>query len=172
MYNHLVKFILRRDPSFMDTFKVDKVGYERLKAEIEVAEKHLQEIRDAKAEQQCGTTYDAIWSNPILFQLAAQEEQAINRLNDLKHKMKNAEIVESEKVANCINLGSVVHLVIFPDLSLTVKLVSNSPKDGEISLESPLGQAIYGKKCDDVVSYMVSGRSINRELKAKVISID
>jgi len=155
----------------MDTILVDQVGFERLEKEIEAAEENLQKIRISRAEQM-GQEHssDAIMSNPIIFVLASQERQALRTIEELKRTRNHAKIITPEKNTNCVGLGSVVEILFLDDTNSTMslKMVSNSPKEGEISLASPLGKAIYGHKSGDIVEYTVS----TCVLMAKIVSIN
>lgn len=155
----------------MDTIPMDQVGFQRLLLEIESVEEELQNIRSSRAEQMGQEhAHDAILENPIIFELATQERQAIRRLNDLKRKKECARIIEPKKIANIVGLGSVVRVLFLEDSSptMTLKVVSNSPKEGEISLQCPLGKAIYGHKIGDIIEYTVSDCFV----MVKVVAID
>ena len=63
--------------------------------------------------------------------------------------------------------------VLFPNNSIrTFKISQNpdhaAPESGIISLHSPLGQALIGKKTDDEVEYKVGDRT----LKVKVLGVE
>ena len=149
---------------------MDQVGYKRLLLEIDEAKENLQKIRKMRAENVELHTSESTLDNPILFEIASQERQAIWRLNHLLDKKSNARITESTTASDRIGFGSLVKVMFLDDSDATmeVKVVSNSPKEGEVSIQSPIGKALYGRRCGEVISY-----NVNECLfQAKVMSID
>ncbi len=86
---------------------------------------------------------------------AAREEQGLleTRIAEIEDIVNNAEIIKATK-RSTIGLGSKV------DLKTGKKTVSYTivgpveadPLEGRISNESPIGQALFGKKVDDTVT--------------------
>ena len=108
--------------------------------------------------------------NPIISQIASQERQSKQRLQDLLSKRDRAQIIEPAKAKDTIGFGSLVKVLFLDETNTptTVKVVSNSPMEGEVSLQSPMGGALYGKRVGDVANYTVG----NSVFQVKVLSID
>ena len=155
----------------MDMIPMDNVGYQRLLLEIEKERETLSGIQSSKAEQlkQCHSS-DAVMDNPIISQIASQERQSKQRLQDLLSKRDRAQIIEPAKAKDTIGFGSLVKVLFLDETNTptTVKVVSNSPMEGEVSLQSPMGGALYGKRVGDVANYTVG----NSVFQVKVLSID
>lgn len=85
---------------------------------------------------------------------AARDEQAFveGRIEELEDVLKRVEVVEEEK-AGVVSVGSHVrvHLDGNEQEFKIVGALEADPTDGKISHESPLGQALLGKKVGDKV---------------------
>lgn len=85
---------------------------------------------------------------------AARDDQAFveGRIAELDNLLKNVEVVEGEK-ASMVQVGSKVrvHLDGNEQEFQIVGAPEANPTDGKISHESPLGQALLGKKVGDKV---------------------
>lgn len=105
----------------------------------------------------------------------AKNEQAFveSRIAEISQILSNATIADVPKRSNKVNIGNTVTLE-GPDGELKVTLVGSAeanPRDGKISNESPVGEAIMGRKKDDVVSITSpSGKKLTytiRKISAK-----
>ena len=77
----------------------------------------------------------------------AREEQGIveTRIAEIEEILTNAKIIESQKGANVVALGTTV-------TDTVVGPVEANPLEGKISNESPIGEALLGKRVGDVVT--------------------
>ena len=89
---------------------------------------------------------------------AAREEQRSNegKIAEIEYKIKNAEIRETDKSTSYVHLNSVV-TVYDEDMEEELVYTITSVIDvdviaGKISIESPVGEALLGKKVGDKVS--------------------
>ena len=86
----------------------------------------------------------------------AREEQAFveGRIIEIQHIIRESQVVEINKDGKVVSLGSIVK-VKAEDKDLEYSIVGTNEADpikGLISCESPLGQALMGKKIGDKVS--------------------
>jgi len=86
---------------------------------------------------------------------AAKEEQGRNetRIEEIEHILSNAEVITVPKDDNKVRLGSKVSLKGNGNVRnfQVVGTVEADPLNGKISDESPLGQALLGKKEGEAV---------------------
>lgn len=86
----------------------------------------------------------------------AREEQGIveTRIAEIEEILTNAKIIESQKGANVVALGTTVELTLdAKTVTYTVVgPVEANPLEGKISNESPIGEALLGKHVGDVVT--------------------
>lgn len=83
---------------------------------------------------------------------AAREEQGIveTRVAEIEDILQNAEIITSTKKAGVVSLGSTVEIKNGKNYTYTiVGPVEADPLNGKISNESPIGEALMGKKEGD-----------------------
>ena len=86
---------------------------------------------------------------------AAREEQGIveTRVAEIEDILQNAEIIKSTKKAGVVSLGSVVEIKNDKTFTYTiVGPVEADPLNGKISDESPIGEALMGKKEGDTAT--------------------
>lgn len=159
--------------------KLNKQGYEDYLKEIEKKEQELADLRIYKGK-------DAIFQgdnwhdNPTLYQAELQESVLMKEIAKMKHKIQyDVEIIENIGDDSLIDIGDVVKIdMIYSDDEKEeeiFKLVATTPSFNmkaeikEISINSPLGNAMYHKKIGDVASYKVNDRIFKIELKEKVV---
>lgn len=89
---------------------------------------------------------------------AARDEQRDMeaRIEELEKLLKNAEVIDEDEIqGDKINVGCVVKLYdLEEDEEMEIHIVGSSEANslaGKISNESPLGQALIGKKVDEMV---------------------
>jgi transcription elongation factor GreA len=153
-----------------DDVFLTQAGYDKLKEEldflIKIKRREITEqVREArlKGDLKENAEYDA-----------AREEQAKveGRISELEYKLSRVRIIERENIAkDKIYIGALVTLL---DLDTQKQeaftLVSKEEADyaqNKISIQSPIGKAILGKKIDDVIKIQVPAG----ELNYKVIQI-
>lgn len=102
---------------------------------------------------------------------SAKDEQAFieGRINNLQHMLQNVEIIDDSNVNNDeVALG---RSVVFKELPAgaeeeytIVGKVESDPFSGKISNESPIAQALIGKKVGDKVSIDTPGGAMDVEI--------
>jgi transcription elongation GreA/GreB family factor len=166
----------RKEEIKMETkkIKMDKEGFEKFKKQIENLEKELAEARMYKGKTAIFQG-DNWHDNPELYQTEARERSLMQQIRDMRDKIENIEIIERNLNSDTIDVGDVVLIeTIFDEddiEEMTLKLVGG---DGdlkceipEISINSPLGKSIYGKKVLDKTSYKVNENVFNVIIKGK-----
>lgn len=92
---------------------------------------------------------------------------------DIKQTIFNLQIIEESFDTNVINIDDVVTVRLEGEEPEKVKLVGGVPdisREGGIiciTINSPLGNALYKKQVGDVVSYIVKQNQFNVEILAK-----
>lgn len=160
-----------------EKIKLNKQGYEDYIKAIEEKEKQLAELRMYK-----GT--DAIFQgdnwhdNPTLYQTEMKERSLMLEISEMRRKLQhNVEIVESLGDDELVDIGDIVKIdIIFTEddrKEEIFKLVATTPKLGaeiqEVSINSPIGNAIYHKKIDEITTYKVKDRTFTLQIKEKVV---
>lgn len=160
-----------------EKIKLNQNGYEDYLREIEKKEKELADLRMYKGK-------DAIYQgdnwhdNPTLYQAELQEMALMKEIAEMKQKLNNIEIVQNIGDDSLVDIGDVVKIdMIFSENDREeqiFKLVGTSPNFDlnaeiqEISINSPVGKAMYHKKIGDVANYKVNARTFTIQIKEKV----
>lgn len=103
---------------------------------------------------------------------AAKERQSFieGRINELQAKISRADVIDASRVMNKdkIAFGATVTLLdIDKDEESRFKLVGTEEADvkgGKISIVSPVGKALIGKKVGDEVTVIAPARTISYEV--------
>jgi transcription elongation factor GreA len=104
----------------------------------------------------------------------AKEDQGFmeGRIQELEHILRNARIIDDSNVqTDTIQVGSTVTVQEGDYPAETYYLVGATeadPRNGKISNESPIGQALLGKHLGDEVTAITPGG----ELKLKILKIE
>lgn len=95
------------------------------------------------------------------YQTARQEQEKLeNRVSEVEHILQNVEVITKPKSDGVVRLGSSVTLKNGNTKKFqVVGTMEADPLEGKISDESPLGQAVLGKRVGDEVEIKVNGDS-------------
>jgi transcription elongation factor GreA len=145
-----------------------KDGFSTLENELkEIQKTTLPDIkrRMASAREDGDLSENNAW-------ITAKEEMEITRLriSEIKSMLKTAILVEApEKKSDVVQLGNTVSIVINGN-KMDITLVPTMEADGligKLSIESPLGAALLGKKVGDVITFNSPAGEQSVEIKAK-----
>lgn len=133
-------------------FHLTQQGVDELRAELE----DLIALRGKIAESIKSARELGDLAENAEYQSARQDqERNENRIAELEHILANVQVISAPATNGSVVLGSVVKLK--SDDGKTVKefqvvgTVEADPLEGKISDESPIGQALIGKKVGDTV---------------------
>lgn len=145
-------------------------GAEKLKAELD-------ELRGPKRVEMAARLRSAIQMGDLSENAdyhKAKEDQGFmeGRIQELEYLLKNAIIIDATEVSkDTIQVGSCVTVQEGDDPPETYFMVGAKeadPRNGKISNESPIGQALMGGHVDDVVTANTPGG----EIKLKILKIE
>ena len=151
-------------------FFLTSEGAEKLQAELE-------ELKGPRREEMAKRLRSAIQMGDLSENadyIKAKEDQAFmeGRIQELEYLLKNATIVDAAHISSdTIQVGS--HVTVQeadypPDVYLLVGAKEADPRNGKISNESPIGQALMGKHVGDKVTATTPGG----EIKLKILKIE
>ncbi len=148
--------------------KLTQKTYEKLKKELEYLET---EGRKEIAERLRHTSSFGDLSENFAYQ-QAREDQALleRRIAELKSILNGAIIIEENKTRNVVEVGAKVTLLLDGQENQfqIVEPEEANPFEGKISLESPLGRALLGKKAgEEVLADTPKGK-----IKCKILKIE
>jgi len=134
----------------MEKVKISKEKLEALKVELEKAIEARPEIVERVATARA---LGDLKENSEYH--GARDEQRANELNidRIERILKNYEIVDGSKISHdLVQIGSTVQLSGDGEKVFTiVSSVESDPLNGKVSDESPIGQALLGKKPGDEI---------------------
>lgn len=131
-------------------FHLTKEGVAELQAELEKLVAERSEVADRiKTAREFGDL-----AENAEYQVARQEQEKNEaRISELEHIIGNVEIIKSTGTATKVRLGSKVTLDGSGNKKQfqVVGTVEADPLEGKISDESPIGQALMGRKVGEAV---------------------
>jgi transcription elongation factor GreA len=151
----------------LEQVPITKEGYEVLKKELEYLKK-VERPKNIKAIEEARAHGDI--TENAEFE-AAKDRQAFidGRLSNLEYKLARADIIDSKTLSNdrAMFASSVVLENIDTGENVTYQLVGPDEaniEEGRISVSSPLGKAIIGKKAGDEIILQAPGGKRSYEL--------
>lgn len=146
----IAPFILKKGEKMKKQFQITEDGKKELELELEQLKGRRGDIADKIAEAR---DYGDLSENAEYD--AAREEQGLveSRIAEIEDILMNAELITGGSKTH-VGLGSTVEL---KTGAKTVKYivvgpVEADPLEGKISNESPIGEALFGKKVGDSVT--------------------
>lgn len=154
-----------------ERIRLAKSAYEKLKKELE----HLvRVVRPANIESIRHAAGHGDLTENAAYQIAKEEQAMLEtRIKELEMKLASAEIVDVPKINNgVIALGSRIKLLQKGIKSiLEIELVDaeeTDPSSGKVSIASPVGKALLGKKAKQEVLVKTPKSNIEYE----IVSVD
>lgn len=156
---------------------LDKVGYDQYLKEIDDLRAKLNENGKSLGQAYSSAVGDG-WHDNFDYEDSMRRERVISDyLREKIANKKNIVVVEKHHKAKYVDLDDTIKLkLIFNSCDqeeLIVKLtggaVGSMEDDETITLNSPLGRAIYNKKINSVTSYRVNDKEVKVEILEKVI---
>ena len=163
----------------MNEFYVDKKGYQKLLEEVEEADRKLREHRKTRGDSYSSSAGDGWHDNFDFEEMERQERLLSGDLQTKQKRLKNAIIVDKQDNENVVDIGDVLSLTLIfgeDDEETDIYKLSGTEafsKDEDyniVSINSPLGQAIYLKPIGEVVKYKVNGNSFDVRINEKVLN--
>lgn len=158
---------------------LDQDGYEDLLQEIDLLKKKLADNGKVKGEAYSGAVGDGWHDNFAFDEANMQERMILGQLKECYEKLQRVEIVERHENENLIDVNDIVKINMIFDVDdveeFNFKLVgsigTHLKDDLElqcVSINSPLGKALYHKHVGEKSSYQVEKRNFNIEIISKI----
>ena len=160
----------------MGKILVSQTGYDQQVAEINEIEHRLAALIMQRGEFEVNTSSN--YKSGTSFEDEIRGLQYALAL--AKDRLKDLEIISREHSTDGrVGLDDIVEVYLFENNQIMrVQLTGEKPDiaKSKISLESPMGKAIFVKKFDDIVSYVVSGRMgrkcDDQKITIKILSVE
>lgn len=142
-----------------DVVELTQEGFEELKEELQDLEKKLEEVIDRVATAR---SYGDLKENAEYHDAKAEQEFTETRIDQVKEALAKAKVVKKTRSSTKVGIGSQVKVVKQGKKSKkqTFTIVGefqSDPEEGKISVASPLGKALLGKKKSEIVKVETPG---------------
>lgn len=131
-------------------FRLTQSGVDELKSELETLIAKRPQVADAiKSARELGDLSE----NAEYQSALAEKDRNENRISEIENILQNVEIIKKPRGDSKVQLGSLVKLKTGNKTKefQIVGTVEADPLNGKISDESPIGQALLGKKEGEAV---------------------
>lgn len=140
-------------------YRLTSEGVEELKAEQAELVSRRSEIADKiKTAREFGDlSENAEYSSAKL-----EQEQSENRISEIEYILKNVDLIKDPKRSDKVQLGCTVELKDSKGGKKSVTIVGTveaDPSEGKISDESPIGQALLGKKVGETIEIVTPAKT-------------
>lgn len=158
-----------------DEILMDKAGYDKLLAEIEAIKAKINEVNSGRREAYDAGSGDG-WDSPEFEEIERVENVLLGELKSKCDQLTRAKIIEKSDNVDLVDIGDII-LAVFTDPSnksneLKFKLVGGNgdlfAEIQEVSVNSPMGIAVYKKKVGDICNYSVNNNNYTVEIKEKL----
>ena len=154
---------------------LDQDGYNEFLKEIEKNKEDLRKNDMGRKEAFDAGAGDG-WDSPEFEEIERNNTRLVGELQRRYSELQRIVIMEKHKDSDTIDIGDIIlaNMIFSPDDTeeITFKLVATSGSFGgkmqEVSINSPLGAAVYKKQIGDTCSYSVNNRNFSVYLKQKL----
>lgn len=148
-------------------YQLTPAGKLELESELEELKSRrgyiAQKIADAR-------DYGDLSENAEYSEARNEQAQVESRIAEIEDILQNASLITGKKKTNAVALGVTVdlhHAKTDKKVSYTiVGSVEADPLEGKISDESPIGQALMGKKVGDIIDIVTPSGNVSYEIAA------
>ncbi|GIW65951.1 MAG: transcription elongation factor GreA [Candidatus Parcubacteria bacterium] len=153
---------------------ISKEVYEQLKKELE----NLKKIARKEIAEKIKTAKEfGDLSENAEYQSALEEQKRLERrIFEIENILKTSKVIKSKPIkSDKVNIGTEIEVEIIDNKvkdnkkTMKFKIVGfgeSDPLSGKISIESPLGKSLLGKKIGDVVEVSVGKKIIKYKIKS------
>ena len=159
----------------MEKIKVTEEGLIELQDKLENLKKEFDLNEKQMSVAYHNSNGDGAHDNAEFEYLLANERRLARAIDELALKIKNVEIIETIVMSEeIVNIGDTIEMEIYHEKNnsdiVTILLVGGDGNifEGKVSINSPLGKAIYGKKVGELVTYNVAAKDMNAKIVKKL----
>ncbi len=159
----------------MEPIYLDQNGYNEFLRKIEELKEAIQANNMGRKDAFDASSGDG-WDSPEFEELERTNMRLNGELRNMYESLNRVVIIQKHNNQEIVDIGDVIlaDMIFSPDdmEEMTFKLVGASgdfnAEIQEISINSPLGNAVYKKKIGDTCSYSVNNRNFSVLLKQKM----
>lgn len=152
----------------MSKIYLDKLGYENYLKSLEDIKKEIDDNAKLMSLYVSDDAYGDGWHDNFAYEETMRKEaELFQKYNKKKSMLKDIVIVDKE-FNGTVSLNTKVELLFIDDEEIEEYIITgdinSNIDDNSITINSPLGSAIYGKRVGDKVSYKVRDNTYNVEI--------
>ena len=152
----------------MSKIYLDKLGYENYLKSLEDIKKEIDENAKLMSLYVSDDAYGDGWHDNFTYEETMHKEaELFQKYNKKKSMLKDIVIIDKESNGT-VSLNMKVELLFIDDETVEEYIITgdinSNIDDNSITINSPLGSAIYGKRVGDKVCYKVRDNTYNVEI--------
>lgn len=160
-------------------YYLDVVGYNDYLQRISALEEELKSFLATRSTEAKDILLDEHYSSATSCDLVRREKLILDNLQDLRKKRDRIKIIEKHGEDTRVDIGDRLSLEIMfashdveemeTELTATIGTLHNEDK---ISINSPLGRALYNQVIGGIYTYQVGERKMSVHIKQKLLTED
>ena len=160
-------------------YYLDVVGYKDYLQRISALEEELKSFLATRSTEAKDILLDEHYSSATSCDLVRREKLILDNLQDLRKKRDRIKIIEKHGEDTRVDIGDRLLLeIMFPshdveemETELTATIGTSHSKD-KVSINSPLGRALYKQVIGGIYTYQVGERKMAVHIKQKMLVED
>jgi transcription elongation GreA/GreB family factor len=163
-----------------ETYYLDNIGYNDYLQRVNILEERLKSFNATRADKAKKITLDEKYSTAEASDLARKEKSILEELQDLRKKGNQIQIIEKHGDDTKTDIGDrlLIEIMYAPDdieeleVEITATISSSIDNEDKVSINSPLGRALYSQVIGGIYTYQVGERKMAVHIKQKLLTED
>lgn len=163
-----------------EIYYLDNTGYNDYLQRVNILEERLKSFNATRADKAKKITLDEKYSTAEASDLARKEKSILEELQDLRKKGNQIQIIERHGDDTKVDISDrlLIEIMYAPDdveeleVEITATIGSLPNEEDKVSINSPLGRALYGQAIGGIYAYQVDKRRMSVQIKQKLLVED
>lgn len=161
-------------------YYLDIVGYNDYLQRINALEEGLKSFLAKRSTEAKNILLEEQYSSATSADLVRREKAIIEELQKLRKKGNRIQIIERHGDDTKVDIGDrlLIEIMYAPEdieaieVEITATIASVPNKENKVSINSPLGRALYGQAIGGIYTYQVDERRMSVQIKQKLLVKD
>ena len=163
-----------------ETYYLDSIGYNDYLQRVSILEEDLKRFNATRSTEAKDILLGEYYSNATSADLVRREKDILEELQDLRKKGNQIQIIEKHGDDTKADIGDrlLIEIMYAPDdveeleVEITATISSSIDDEDKVSINCPLGRALYSQVIGGIYTYQVGERKMAVHIKQKLLTED
>ena len=163
-----------------ETYYLDSIGYNDYLQRVSILEEDLKRFNATRSAEAKNILLDEHYSSATSADLVRREKDILEELQKLRKKGNQIQIIERHGDDTKVDIGNrlLIEIMYAPDdieeleVEITATISSSIDNEDKVSINSPLGRALYNQVIGGIYTYQVGERKMAVHIKQKLLTED